>query len=131
MKMTDEKVVEELDMVSVPRHEYLKLLTKYQEIEVANAVAVLPAWFTERMMSDVWFFGLLTTSGHLICISAIDRVSPDGQWLDVDLLEEGFDIQNLKLNEQFKNKMILAVGDRTKASVKVSEIVMAFELAFT
>ena len=51
---------------------------------------MLPAWLTERMMTDTWFFGLLTDTGHLICISRIDSISRDEAgdlWLDVELLE--------------------------------------------
>ena len=29
--------------------------------DAGRAAEILPAWYTERMMQDVWLFGLLTT----------------------------------------------------------------------
>ena len=91
---------------------------------------MLPAWLTERMMTDTWFFGLLTDSGHLICISRIDAISRDEAgdlWLDVELLEEDPSAENT----QEPIVRLFSPTSRTTASVAVRHIVAAFELADT
>lgn len=91
---------------------------------------MLPAWLTERMMMDTWSFGLLTDTGHLICISRIDTISRDEAgdlWLDVELLER--DSWSGDTPQSFA--CLFSPTSRTTASVAVRHIVAAFELADT
>ena len=91
---------------------------------------MLPAWLTERMMTDTWSFGLLTDTGYLICISRIDAISQDeagNLWLDVDLLER--DSWSGDTPKSFP--CFFSPTSRTTASVAVGHIVAAFELAET
>ena len=61
-----------------------------EQIEMAReAIRLLPVWFTERMMTDAWFFGLLLETGHTLCIERIVEVTQgdDGTiWLDVVMM---------------------------------------------
>lgn len=96
---------------------------------IASARRLLPAWFVPRMMGDQWHFGLMLTTGRTLAISTIDRVVRDNTgalWLDVELLENkgGF-------WEGVFPKLVFSPTSRTKASVAVSQIVAAFELADT
>src|SRR5260370_22598359 len=62
----------------------------YESAELKNAKKLLPAWFVPRMMSDEWQFGLLLTTGDILCISTINEVrqAADGAvWLDVEMLD--------------------------------------------
>ncbi len=94
-----------------------------------EAAKLLPAWFTPRMVDDNWFFGLLTVTGHVICISTINSVTQaaDGTiWLDADLLTE----KPGQFHKSLGNP-ILAPTSRTDVSINASHIVAAFELADT
>ena len=88
------------------------------------ASEILPAWYTSRMMSDWWLFGLLTTDGHMIAIRRITAISDDGKWMDVELAEF-YDIEHLKQNYLF---VTAVAADRLGASVQISNIVSAIEL---
>lgn len=91
---------------------------------------MLPAWLTERMMTDTWSFGLLTGTGHLICISHISAISQDEAgdlWLDVELLEG----DSLPGTTPQSLPRLFSPTSRTTASVAVRHIVAAFELADT
>ena len=48
-----------------------------------HAFEVVPAWYTQRMMTDDWLFGLLTADGRVIAITRISAVSSDGKWMTV------------------------------------------------
>jgi len=93
---------------------------------LANADAaseVLPAWYTKRMMQDQWYFGLQTSDGHVIAISNITSISDDGQWMDVELLTKD-EVPTLD-----GRKLVVAVAnDRREASVKISNIVAAYDI---
>ncbi len=100
--------------------------------EVASeSQAKLPAWFAERMMNDVWHYGLLTVTNHLFYVKQILAINKDSNgelWLDVEL-EQGSDYK-------FKDAILGAtlVGaptSRTKATIKASHVVAALELADT
>jgi len=52
-----------------------------------RAAEILPAWYTSRMMSDQWCFGLWIVSGQMIAITNIKSLSDDGEWMDVELAE--------------------------------------------
>ncbi|CAN5729743.1 hypothetical protein BH23CYA1_BH23CYA1_00930 [soil metagenome] len=88
---------------------------------------ILPVWFTERMMGDEWSFGLMTTTGVVICINSISSISQaaDGSiWLDVDLMPD-------EVTPVSGMTMFCAPTSRTKASLNASHIIAAFELADT
>ncbi len=97
---------------------------------VKEGKRMLPAWLTERMMMDTWPFGLLTDTGHLICVSRIDAISRDEAgdiWLDVELLER--DSWSGDPPQSFT--CLFSPTSRTTASVAVRHIVAALELADT
>lgn len=92
--------------------------------DVDKAVEVLPTWYTERMMTDYWSFGLLTSEGIVIAISNVNAISNDGKWIDVELLTKA-EIPS-GAND---NKFVTAISDdRRKASVQIDKIVLAYEL---
>ena len=94
--------------------------------EVEEALRLLPAWFTGRMMTNSWSFGLLLETGHTLCIELIvaAKQGADGTvWLDVEMM-------TYRPCELPKN-LIVAPTSRTRASVQASKIVAAFELADT
>jgi hypothetical protein len=90
-----------------------------------HAFEVVPAWYTSRMMTDDWLFGLLTSDGRMIAITRITAVSSDGKWMTVELAE----------NDQLSSDLskygipVTAVAqDRTKASVQIDSVVAAMDL---
>ena len=96
---------------------------------IMHCARLLPPWFTKRMMGDQWHFGLMLTTGRTLAISTIDRVVRDNTgalWLDVELLEN-----KGAFWEGVFPKLVFSPTSRTKASVAVSQIVAAFELADT
>ena len=86
---------------------------------------LLPAWFTARMMSDQWNFGLLMSNGTIIGVSQITRVdaAENGSvWLEVDLLP--------KASGPFSiGPVLCAPSRRREASISAAHIVAAFELS--
>jgi type IV secretory pathway TraG/TraD family ATPase VirD4 len=93
--------------------------------DASKAAEVLPAWYTERMMMDYWLFGLVTVSGQTIAITSIKAVSDNGEWMDVDLADK--DELNMR-DDEITNLIHAVASDRTRASVKISNIVAAIEL---
>jgi hypothetical protein len=90
-----------------------------------EAWRLIPAWFIERMTSDVWSFGLLLETGHTLCIERIVaiRQGADGTiWIDVEMMTS----PPLGIS-----RFITAPTSRTRASVQASKVVAAFELADT
>jgi hypothetical protein len=91
----------------------------------------LPAWFTSRMMSDSWFFGLLMQNRTILCIECIDRVwlaADDSLWLDVTMLDSpppGADSLPKGI------PVICAPTERNKATIAAAHVVAAFEMADT
>lgn len=95
------------------------------ESDWSRAAEILPAWYTSRMMSDQWCFGLWTVSGQMIAITRIKSLSDNGEWMDVELAEAG-DLPN---SFSGNPDVIVAVApDRTKASIKITNIVAATDL---
>ena len=95
------------------------------ESDWTRAAEILPAWYTSRMMSDYWLFGLWTVSGQMIAITRITGVSVDGEWLDVDLANK----DELAMRDDDELRIIYNVtGDRPSASVKIANIVTAMEI---
>jgi hypothetical protein len=92
---------------------------------------ILPAWFTERMMGDVWSFGLLMRDGTIIGIQSIESVkqAKDGSiWLDVRLMESSD--STVAWLKKF-DKTFVAPTSRIEASINASYVMAAFELADT
>lgn len=93
---------------------------------------LLPAWFSARMSSDNWSFGLLLSNGWVMAINTITRFSQaaDGTiWIDVEMAEErlGFWDGNLP-----KDTVIFrSPTTRTTASLNAAHVIAAFELADT
>jgi len=97
----------------------------YEGIDAAEKL--LPAWFIPRMMDDVWHFGLLLVTGHVMAVGHIDRVraGEDGTvWIDATM-EHGAAWSHENLN------FLEAPTSRLKVSVNASHVVAAFELADT
>jgi hypothetical protein len=102
-------------------------LELYARIEAAQKL--LPSWFVTRMMSDSWYFGLLTVNNVIIGIQCIDQVhqATDGTiWLDVTLLDT-----NPIRSDSLLQDILIAPTSRTRASINVNHIVIAFELEDT
>lgn len=94
--------------------------------DASAAAEVLPAWYTGRMMTDDWMFGLLTVTGQMIAITGITAISDDGKWMDVDLAESD---ETETISKKYPFDFIHAAGeDRTTASVQISTIVAAVDL---
>ena len=97
---------------------------------VCLAVALLPSWFIERMMSDSWCFGLLLVTGQVLAVSNIDWVRQDARgdiWLDLQLFPGDLTLYNWPGQPS-------AIGvpvSRGRASVAARHIVAAFELSGT
>jgi hypothetical protein len=93
--------------------------------DIDRCAKLLPAWFVPRMMGDVWYFGLLLTTGRTLRISQIDNVhqAADGSlWIDASMEpHEGRD-DGLEM---------YAPTSRLTVSVNATHIVAAFELADT
>lgn len=88
---------------------------------------LLPAWFTKRMMSDSWAFGLLLSTGHTLYIERISNivVAIDGNlWIDV-VMKDGRPISD------FGDKLLISPTSRTTASINAFHVVAAVELADT
>lgn len=91
--------------------------------DAGKATEILPAWYTERMMGDQWYFGLVTTDGNTIAIGNITAISDDGKWMDVELLTS----DEVPAREDIK--FITAIADdRRSASIQIEKIVMAYEI---
>ena len=91
--------------------------------DAGQAIEILPTWYTERMMRDQWYFGLVTSEDQIIAISNITAISDDGKWMDVELLT------NDELPSDDRKKYITAVADdRRSASIQIEKIVMAYVL---
>ena len=91
---------------------------------------LLPAWFTQRMMSDHWSFGLLTTANVIIAIERITDISKaaDGSvWLDAELLTTA----PFGENTVSGFPIFVAPTSRTTCSINAAHVVAAIELADT
>ena len=90
--------------------------------DAGKAAEILPAWYTERMIMDQWYFGLVTTDGQTIAIGNIAAISDDGKWMDVELLTSDEVPEN-------DTKFITAVADdRRSASIQIEKVIMAYEI---
>jgi hypothetical protein len=82
--------------------------------DASKAIEILPAWYTERMMLDEWYFGLVTTDGNIIAISRIAAISDDGKWMDVELLTKD------EVPEE-KEFIVAVADDRRSASIQIEK----------
>lgn len=96
------------------------LLTKSE-----HAFEVVPTWYTGRMMTDDWLFGLLTSDGRVIAITRITAVSSDGKWMTVELAESDQLPSNLS---KYGLPVFAVAQDRTRASVQINSVVAAIDL---
>ena len=104
--------------------QWKKIKAKIGMLSDAGKVAeILPAWYTDRMMRDQWYFGLVTTYGQTIAISRISAISDNGKWMDVELLTSD------ELPDNKEIRFITAIADdRRSASIQIEKIVMAYEI---
>ena len=89
-------------------------------------IDLLPAWFTERMLSDTWSFGLLMVTGDVIgieCITSITQDAIGNLWLNATLLEDTL------VDDVAGHKILVAPTPRLQTSINSSHVVAAFELA--
>jgi hypothetical protein len=106
-------------------YQWRKINRKIAMLTNSGAIAeVLPAWYTRRMVDEHWLFGLLTIDGRTILIKRIVAVSDDAQWMDVELAE----CETKHLSPALGPCVTAVADDRTKASVKISNIVGAVDL---
>jgi hypothetical protein len=125
---TNEEPIGEVE-VPIPPIEELEPEDQEMQARIEAAQKLLPSWFIIRMMSDSWYFGLLTVNNTIIGIQCIDGVSQaaDGSiWMDVTLLDT-----NLLRTDVLQQDIIIAPTSRTRASINASHIVAAFELEDT
>ena len=95
-------------------------------------IDLLPAWFTERMLSDTWSFGLLMITGDVIAIECITSITQDATgnlWLNATL--ETDDNSKGQVDNVAGHKLLLAPTSRASVSINASHVVAAFELADT
>jgi hypothetical protein len=90
--------------------------------------ALLPAWFTEQMMSEVWNYGLLTVTGDILAISRINKITRDdvgNLWLDAEMLN--YHVRG-NGDDSVRSKILIAPTENTQVSINASHIVAAFQL---
>ncbi|SEG03893.1 hypothetical protein SAMN04488045_1623 [Thalassococcus halodurans] len=111
----------------------LDVLTKKVTMidEPGKMSEVLPAWFVNRMANDYWYFGLLMDNNVVLPIHRIQKISDDGRWLEVELMEQGDDIHEFPDSPIKEMPVIYALEGRTPANVQISKIVGTIELANT
>ncbi len=96
--------------------------------EVEKYASLLPAWFTARMLTDSWSFGLLLVTGDILAIENIESIQQDASgnlWLDATLKEDLGYIND----ELYGRTILLAPTSRVSASINSAHVVAAFELA--
>jgi hypothetical protein len=111
----------------------LDILTRRVKMidEPGKMAEVLPAWFVERMSMDSWSFGLIMDNGVVFPIRSITKISDDGQWLEVELMEQGDNIHMFPDSPVADMRLIYGLGRRLTANIQVSKIVGAMDLANT
>ena len=106
--------------------QWIKVKDKVGMIDRAGkAIEILPAWYTGRMMSDYWLFGLYTCDGSVILVHRILAISDDGKWMDVELSDPE---TGEKYRDTFTKVICAVASDRTTSSVQISNIVAAVDL---
>lgn len=98
------------------------------DASIRKYIDLLPAWFSERMMTDSWSFGLLMITGDIIAIQYIFAISQDASgnlWLDAMLQDSDSDY------EVNNRKAFVSPTSRNQVSINASHVMAAFELADT
>jgi hypothetical protein len=94
---------------------------------------LLPAWFTTRMMNDVWQFALVMKGKVIIPISHITNVCQDESgnlWVDAEVISK--EDASFWLKDKFGSYEIFEMpSSRNQLTIQADEITMAFELADT
>lgn len=101
----------------------------FPEPEPPSPTLMLPAWFTERMMEDVWSFGLLMITGDVIAIENINALIRDASgniWLDATM-----QLTNSSMQQVNGHPIFTSPTSRTNISINAAHVVAAFELADT
>lgn len=98
---------------------------------------LLPGWITDRMMHDVWSFGLLLKGEPplVVAIQTLEKIYEDGQgnhWCDVRLIADNGEIQYLQeaLSKWLPGaRLVGAPTGRELGTLRMDQIVFGFELA--
>jgi hypothetical protein len=91
---------------------------------------LLPHWFADRLGDDVWFFGLLLSTGQMLAVETLKNVTQDihgDTWLEVDLLESGA----LSGKSALGSTLVFAPTSRKTANISLRHVVAVVELADT
>jgi hypothetical protein len=99
--------------------------------EIRKATKLLPPWFTKRMMTDSWCFGLHLVTCEVMVIETIRTVhkAADGTlWIDVAMRQED---GLVVARDRIPSAMLLTLSERVTASVNVAHIVAADELCYS
>lgn len=108
--------------------------TSWEYVDISRMAKLLPAWFCERMAGDVWSFGLLLTTGHMLHIQRIcdvKQAADHSLWLDVELAPPGDTAFGDMAAKCGWPAFLPAPTTREMCSVAVAQIVCAVELADT
>lgn len=90
---------------------------------------LINAWFADRMMTDVWFFGLLLKDGTKLAIDSVHKITRDAAgdiWIDVRMIQQ----EDLK-DTRFSGYRGSPTRERTLASIRADAIILAWEIADT
>ena len=96
----------------------------------------LPAWFTERMMHDNWYFGLVMINGDVLVITQIVKIvvaANDEIWIDAKLYEGKLGKWDNCFGHGviFENRFVTAIHGRLNISINAANVMYAMELANT
>ena len=86
---------------------------------------MLPGWFSERMTTDHWLFGLMVSTGQIIVITHIEKIyqAQNGSvWIDVELAR--FSDYAITPDDNW----YFAPTTRVSATINANHIVAAFDL---
>lgn len=117
--------------------ERIELARRMREriVDEHDAVRLLPAWFTTRMLHDVWQFGLMLKNGNMLAIQSIEAVNQDATgrlWLDVRLLPYADIVGWFEgIEKRWGIKVLGGPTSREHATVAADQVVLALELADT
>lgn len=95
-------------------------IDEYLDREIIDRLKLLPSWFSTRMMTDEWSFGLMLVDGQVLAVRAIDNIVVDAAgnlWIDATLLEEQ---DHLYCNIE-RSRIFFAPTSRTKVSINCKQ----------
>lgn len=113
--------------------EHLDVLTRPIEMvdNPSKMAEILPAWYVQRMANDWWSFGLIMDTGLVVAIRRILKMSSDGRWLEVELMERDDAIQTFPESPVADMQIMYGLRGRNVANVQVAKIIGALDLANT